>query len=170
MEDVKIFEKFYDFYTKDKSIDEFKKYVIKDLISYVNGDNEEEIVKNARTSKQSEFKDYISLCYEGVSNSLIRELLKSNIDEFQNVKNEITNQIINGNVNDIDKILSYEIRFYNSIDQSRLIDVLLDNYVKNVKLNNKSELSNEIEVILDDYYLDVVGRINRTIEENKINL
>lgn len=143
MKDEVVFRKLYDEYTKEYGIGSFKNYIINYSILSL---------------KESEISTLDSInckifCVSKIINSLLRELFKSKLDKFNGIRKEITDIIRNGNIDDIDRIIKYELKFYFEIEQKRLIDVLIENYVQSAELKNSNESIDPIlESSLNEYY------------------
>lgn len=147
-----ILSKYFKWYTKQNTCEEFKKRLLDYLINEESDNFKQNTAIYDRKNRNTYEADFEVLGYSGVVHALILNFISSNIIEYNKIKEEIINLIKNNNIIDIDSILIFELRFYNKIDQERLIDDLINCYIES-RVNN-FELSEDDELytkLLDHY-------------------
>lgn len=143
---------YFKWYTKQNTEDEFKQRLLKYLINEESDDFKEDKSIYAIKNKNIYEADFQTLGYSGVIFTLILNLISSNIIEYNQIKEEIINLIRNDSLTDIDSILIFELRYYNRIDQERLIDDLINCYIESRINNEELNIKDELYTKLIDYY------------------
>lgn len=143
---------YFKWYTKQNTEDEFKQRLLKYLINEESDDFKEDKSIYAIKNKNIYEADFQILGYSGVIFALILNLISSNIIEYNQIKEEIINLIRNDSLTDIDSILIFELRYYNRIDQERLIDDLINCYIESRINNEELNINDELYTKLIDYY------------------
>lgn len=158
MSDLEVLKKFYYEYTKENSEEDLKNRIINFFKNEVLDEPKEDeiIIKN----KDKEYeKEFIQRCLSGNVSALLQIICSTNINEYKDIKDEIIKLIENDKIEDIDKILYFELRFYNKVDHERLIDNIIDCYIEVMASNLEINIPKNIEHKLTEYYGDEESRI-----------
>lgn len=148
-----VFLKDFEKYIKKMSEEEYKKRILQYLINEKSDDFEENKYAYIKNDKNvQEDGAFEVLGYSGVIHALILNFISSNLVDYSDIRNEIINLIRMDNLSDIDHILIFELRYYNKIDQERLIDDLINCYIETKMNNAESSINEELYNILLDHY------------------
>lgn len=143
---------YFKWYIKQNTEDEFKQKLLRYLINEESDNFIEDKSIYDRKDKNIYEADFQTLGYGGVIFALLLNFISSNIIEYNQVKEEIINLIRNDSLTDIDSILIFELRYYNNIDQERLIDDLINCYIESRINDEELNINNNLYTKLLKYY------------------
>ena len=159
MNELDALNRFYKEYKKNHSDEEFKNRIISFYENDKNDINQdEEFIENRKDKKIREERFFFAMGYEAAIISLIFNMCSVSNEKYSDIKDQLISLMQNGYIEDIDKILDYEIRFYSKIDESKLIDALFDCYFESRK--GKNEPNEAVVNELYNYYGDEQERLN----------
>lgn len=166
MNDLNIMNNFYKEYTKNKSEEELRSRILNFLINETSDDyKDDEIIDDWRKNKNKpKEKEFINLGFNGVINALLLNLCSTDIEKYTSIKEEIIKLIENESVKDIEKVLYFELRFYNKLDQERLIDDLIDCYIETRCYDIDVNINKKVEEELFKFYGDENSRLNDAVK------
>lgn len=166
MSDLEVLKNFYYEYTKINSEEDLKNRIINFFINETSDEPEEDeiIIKNKKIKDKEYEKEFIERGLPGNINALLQILCSTNINEYKDIKEEIIRLIHSGNIEDIEKILYFELRFYNRVDHERLIDNIIDCYIETMANNLDINVDKNIENKLAEYYGNEESRIKEAEE------
>ncbi len=163
MKDLEILNNFKKEYLKNNSVDDLKSKILSYLKNEISDSYVEyDITENFRNYKNEAEKEFILLGFNGVLNALLVNMCSSEDETYNKIKKDLINKIENDDIRSIEKMIKYEIKFYNKIKDKKLIDYLINCYVYSNA--NKKSNNEKIEYKLHLYYGDVSSRMENAFD------